>query len=290
MGRYAASADAAERAVHHAKRAGRLTSSALVTLASALYHGPTPALEAIRRCKALLPGSDRAVEANLLANIGGLSAMRGQFEEARRLVSHAKEIYNELDQAMRRPGSYDPPILIFHIETRFGRLDGEIALLKGDAAEAERVFRAGCEALDAIGHSDMVALRAARLAEVLYALERYEEADAWTRTAERRGAGSDVNTHVPWRTVRAKVLARNDDFEAAIDLAREAVTLSQQTDALTLQANAASGLAEVLVLAGREDEGTRAFKEAVSLHQQKGNLVMAKRTRNRLRELVATGK
>ncbi|PWU22445.1 MAG: hypothetical protein C5B48_10055 [Candidatus Rokuibacteriota bacterium] len=288
LGRYAESITAAELAAHHSEKAGRLTRSSVVMLASALYHGPTPALEAIRRCKSLLTGLDRAVEANLLANIGGLTAMRGQFVEARTLVSRAKEIYRELDQAMERPESF-VPIPIFHTETRFARLEGEIALLAGDTVEAEHIFRAGCEALDAIGHPHMVGPRAARLADVLYVLERYEEADSWTRTAEQRAAGSDVNTHVPWRTVRAKIMARNSDFEAAIDLAREAVTLGEQTDALTLRANAASDLAEVLVLAGREDEGVRALKEAASLYKQKDNLVMAERTRKRLAELsIAT--
>jgi hypothetical protein len=44
-------------------------------------------------------------------------------------------------------------------------------------------------------------------------------------------------------------------------------------------------LAEVLLAAGRSDQAAHALQEALRLHEQKGNLVSAERTRTLLAEL-----
>src|SRR5262249_41000386 len=55
--RFAASIEAAERALVHFGRAGSSTSACLGDLAAALYYGPTPVAPAARRCRSLVRGA-----------------------------------------------------------------------------------------------------------------------------------------------------------------------------------------------------------------------------------------
>jgi hypothetical protein len=80
-------------------------------------------------------------------------------------------------------------------------------------------------------------------------------------------------------------LARGGDFSGAINLAREAVHLSGETDALNLRANTVCDLAEVVTLVRQPREALEPLRQAVELYEQKGNLVMAERTQERLAEL-----
>ncbi len=89
-GRWGARAAALERAVEHARRSGDLREQATLVglLAQALYYGPTPVEEAIARCEEFLVSvsGDRSLEAAIGSTLGGLRAMRGEFDQARRLV------------------------------------------------------------------------------------------------------------------------------------------------------------------------------------------------------------
>jgi Flp pilus assembly protein TadD len=87
------------------------------------------------------------------------------------------------------------------------------------------------------------------------------------------------------RRVRAKLLARHGDYPEACRLAREAVTIGDNTDLLDIQGEAYADLAEVLMLAGEAHEAAAALEQAVERHQRKGNIVAAERSRARLAEL-----
>ena len=54
---------------------------------------------------------------------------------------------------------------------------------------------------------------------------------------------------------------------------------------MNAQGDVYADLAEVLSLAGRLQKAAEALEEAVERYERKGNLVMAKRTRQRLTEL-----
>jgi thioredoxin-like negative regulator of GroEL len=69
-------------------------------------------------------------------------------------------------------------------------------------------------------------------------------------------------------------------------LARQAVALIDQTEFPVDRADMRMDLAEVLRLAGRPDEAAQALMEALRLHEQKGNLVSAERTRALLADLA----
>ena len=91
-----------------------------------------------------------------------------------------------------------------------------------------------------------------------------------------------------WRRVRAKVLARRGEHAEAERLAREAVAIGEGTDRLNDQGDANADLAEVLLLGGKASEAAAALEQALDRYERKGNLVMARRTRDRLAALAAT--
>jgi tetratricopeptide (TPR) repeat protein len=68
-------------------------------------------------------------------------------------------------------------------------------------------------------------------------------------------------------------------------LARQAVSICEETDMLNVQGNVFADLAEVLSLAGRPKEATEALEQALARYERKGNLVMAQRAQMRLAEL-----
>jgi alkanesulfonate monooxygenase SsuD/methylene tetrahydromethanopterin reductase-like flavin-dependent oxidoreductase (luciferase family) len=81
------------------------------------------------------------------------------------------------------------------------------------------------------------------------------------------------------------VLARRGEHGEAEWIAREAVAISGDTDWLDAQGDAYADLAEALSLAGRPEEAAEALEQALARYERKGNVVMAGRTRDRLKAL-----
>ena len=83
------------------------------------------------------------------------------------------------------------------------------------------------------------------------------------------------------------MLARRGEHAEAERLAREAVAIGEKTDILNGQGDAHADLAEVLLLGGKADEAAAALEQALERYERKGNLVMARRTRDRLAATAA---
>jgi DNA-binding SARP family transcriptional activator len=267
--RYAASVEAAEHALEYCKRSGWSTAACLGDLASALHYGPTPVEAGVRRCRQLLKGADIGGEANVLAHLGALEAMRERFDEARRLARRSQALYEDL--AQRALG-----------EATAGEILGTIELLDGDPAAAEQAFRRSCEALESAGDRAYLATRATQLADALYRIGRREEAGEWSRLAEGSAAPDDIPTQFQWRSVRARLLASEGRAEEAVALALEAERLAEQTDALDQRAQVVLAVAEVLRLVGRDADSTAAGERALTLFEQKGNTAAAAQVRSLL--------
>jgi tetratricopeptide (TPR) repeat protein len=139
-----------------------------------------------------------------------------------------------------------------------------------------------------MGEKGLLSTHAARLAQSLYAQQRYVEAEDYTKISEQAGASDDIATQMFWRQVRAKALARRGEDGAAEDLAREAVALAEPTDALDMRADALVDLAEVLRLVGRKDEPKGVLEDALRLYERKGNVVSAARARDVLANAAQT--
>jgi hypothetical protein len=76
--------------------------------------------------------------------------------------------------------------------------------------------------------------------------------------------------------------------EEAEALAREAVTLMEPSDAISIKADALEELARVLVAADERAEAVEVLERALSLREQKGNLTSAEAVRRKLAELQSS--
>jgi tetratricopeptide (TPR) repeat protein len=224
--------------------------------------------EAIRRCDEIRDqvGSSPVALAVTLHPLGSLHAMTGDFETARRLIREGNDILGELGR----------------MQSAVSHHEALVELLGGQPAAAEQRLRLGYDKLEQMGERGLLATTAAMLAQALYDQGRDEEAEAQCDVSETAAPHEDFVTHVMWRGVRAKLLARAGRIEAAEALSREALDLIERTDLLTHQGDALLDLADVLGLAGRTDEAGEAARGALALYERKGNLVSAQRARLRL--------
>ncbi|HVR88339.1 MAG TPA: tetratricopeptide repeat protein [Candidatus Limnocylindria bacterium] len=246
---WAAGTAGLERALVHARRAGdqREIADILWWLAVTYHFGPTPADEAIRRCDELigLARGDRTVEAGVLGVLAGLNAMQGRFAEARASFAQGLAILEELGLDLR-------------MATR-RTISGMIELLADDPAAAERELRWGYERLEKMGEKPEGGI-ARQLAEALYRQGRYDEAERYALDE-----------------VRAKLLARRGEFEGAERLAGEVIAAADRGDTVNRRGDARLGLAEVLSLAGRNDEAAAALDEARVQYEAKRNVAAVAR-------------
>jgi hypothetical protein len=260
---YKAGEEAAERALVHYRRGGWPIATPIGEIATALYHGPTPVPEAIARCdELLLEAGDRDAGAAIFAYLGGLEAQRGRFERARQLVGVARSTFEDLG------------LFTATLNTCAAML-GDIEVLAGDEAAAERVLRELCDSLERIGDWNHLSSRAADLADVIWAQGRHDEAEHWTRVSELRSASDDIATQIRLQSAVAKILAGRGNTRDAEALGLRAVRLSEQTDALNLRARALMGLAEVVRLGDRVADASTLVAEARHLYEKKGNTVAA---------------
>jgi tetratricopeptide (TPR) repeat protein len=266
-GHWGARAEALERALEHARAAAdeREEATLVGLLVMALYFGPMPVDDAISRCRTFLAemSGQHTIEAALSSSLAGLLAMRGDFDEARKLWSNASNEYEELGLGYRKAVR--------------STIAGDIETLAGDDEAAERELRWGYETLESMGEKGARAVVAAYLAECLSRMERDEEASRFADIAAELAASDDLVPQVLCRGVRAKVLARRDVLDQAEQLAREAVAMVDSTDFPDLQALTLLGLAEVLESSGQQDESTELVERAQKLYEKKGNVVARRR-------------
>jgi tetratricopeptide (TPR) repeat protein len=162
----------------------------------------------------------------------------------------------------------------------------EVEELAGDLAVAAAVGESGCKALEEDGDLGVLSTYAAKLARILCELGRLDEAEAWAERGRELGAEDDAMTQVLWREAKALVAAKRGRTEEALRLARHAVEMALETDMLHEQADAYSDLAEVTALVGDSAGAAEAYEQALSLYQQKGNIVSAKQAQARLDNLT----
>ncbi|MGH2679229.1 MAG: ATP-binding protein [Actinomycetota bacterium] len=266
-----------ERAAEHAERAADPigTSEALSWLISATVLGrigPERAIETIHGIIAR-KSRDRKLEAIAAIHEAMALAMLGRSDDGRRLYLRGYAILEDLGMTLWAGG------------TRYAA--GYIEMLAGDLTAAEREFRLGIEALRSVGDLGFLSSQAAELGQVLYEQGRLEEAEEMAGFAQRSGASEDISTQVPWRGVRAKLLARRGEFEPAIALVEEAVAMMEGSDFVENRAEALSDLAEVLQLSGRADEAVAPLREALGEVERKGVLPLVERIRSRLAAIEA---
>jgi predicted ATPase/class 3 adenylate cyclase len=267
----------AERARELARRAGdkRLEASIVRLLCVLLYWGPAHVDEVERYIEEALDLARRAdlgnLEAGTLTIAARIQAMRGDFARARRLSRQAERINTDLGELLTQAADTIT--------------DGVIGLLAGELGAAEAALRRGYESLDKMGGAGPKANVASWLARVLLRQGRLDEAERMTEECERCAASAQTDAQAKWRSIRAVVLARRHQREAAEKLVKDALELVDGTDQPDTQAEVHADYAEVLRLAGRRQEAERELRRAAYLYAEKGNLSAAKQISGLLAEL-----
>ena len=236
--------------------------------------GQSAAEEGLRRCRGILEraaGDKKAMSSALFAQ-AVFEAGRGRPGQARELLARARALLEEV--ALR-----------VWIAGPLAQCAGWAELVAGDPVAAERELTAGQTALSEIGEVSWLSTTVGILAQAVYAQGRYDEADALTRLSDESAVPDDVYAQVLWRSVRAKVLARRGEQEAAVAIAQESAALSASSDFLHLRWHSLMSQAEVLRLARRCSDARPVLEEAVRLAERKGNLMGALLGRTELQSL-----
>jgi class 3 adenylate cyclase/tetratricopeptide (TPR) repeat protein len=261
-----------QRAVEHARLADdeRVEAGNLYALVQAAFWGPTPVGDGIRRCQEIrgrAEGSYR-VEMSALHTLAGLHAMAGEFERARELGEAAAQIAGKLGPS------------------RFAALCsqflGQVELLAGDPAAAERWLRWGAGILERMGERGLRSELTANLARALAIQGRDDEAVGTAALSGELAVRDDLYAQVERRGPLAVVLARRGRLQEAEQLAAEAVELAAGSDMLAMQAGALLDLARVRRLAGQDAEAVPLARQALALAERKGHRVAADQARDLL--------
>jgi class 3 adenylate cyclase/tetratricopeptide (TPR) repeat protein len=267
---------AVEHVLEHARNPGdRWRGEALEFLGPAIFWSPTPVAEGLPRVQAILEGArgNKCLQAWSMRPLAGFYGIEGRFDEAREVLAEARTILEELGRKI------DLVTLAFWT--------GPLERLAGNPAEAARVTGEACDFLEAAGERGWLSTMATIYASALCDQGRFDEAEAAAARSRNAVTSDDFNAQSLWRVAMARALAHQGRHEEAERLADEAIPISDRSDELNNQAETRTDAAEAYRLAGRLDKAVTALEEALERYEQKGNVVMAGRTRALLDELRA---
>ena len=267
---------ALQRALTHAERAGdrRDQSRILTDLARTTVVGPRPVREGIRRCHELLARAEGDIAATAFteAMLAVLEAMDGHFDAARARWRESK----------RRLGDVGLSVVAAVIQMYYGYIE----LLADCPEKAEPELAAACIAFDQLGERGHLSSAAGLAARVHYAHASYDQSARYCRMSEEAASLDDAVSQVLWRGIRAKLLARAGEAEAARALADDAVRFADETDFLMMRGDALTDRAEVLALLDSPQEAGSDLAAASALYESKGIAEPANPAR---RALAVTG-
>ena len=133
------------------------------------------------------------------------------------------------------------------------------------------------------GETNFASTLAARLAQALCALSRYDEASRFVSISRKEAASGDMVSQVILRGAEGKIFANAGNHDEARSIVQEAIELAAQTDALNMQADILVDLAEVQQVA-KDDQVSRSVRAALHLYEEKGNIASAAMCHTLLRE------
>jgi tetratricopeptide (TPR) repeat protein len=260
-----------EEALLHAEAAGDdvMRREQVFGLAGALWGGPAPAAEAIRRCRELqrTAADDRALATIVDRPLGGLLAMAGDFAAAREHLERSSLALDELGLV-----TMSWVQLLIAADAR---------LLMGDRRGAAEDLEARWSWFRSLGDyaPNAVAMQSAYLLAHLCCDEgRWDDAErCLAYGAEVPEPDHFVSETVLSLSARARLAAHDGELAGALVLARRGVERADRSDQLSYRALAWLALAEVQQAAGESAEGSVA--EALRLYEAKGNVAAAARLR-----------
>jgi tetratricopeptide (TPR) repeat protein len=196
------------------------------------------------------------VEAALSRALGRITAMEGNFDEARDLMQRGREPLAEAG------------LLIHYWSTSQGSASVEEAA--GNRDREEEILREAVKRLDELGERPYYSTNAVTLAGCLAAQHRDDEALEWAEISRRASPAGDVVNFISADAVEARILARRGELEAAERLAHATVERAEDTDFWRIRSTAYEALGEVLTRAGKRDEACAAYEHAVHICEEKG--------------------
>jgi DNA-binding SARP family transcriptional activator/tetratricopeptide (TPR) repeat protein len=262
-------------ALEHARRANarQLESHVLGLICLTLHRGTLPVDDAIARATEIGDASTSAyVRSSALGALAILRAMKGEFDEARRLVEEDRRMLEELGL---RQAAAAHSIAVSEVET-----------IAGDDLAAERILRAGLDAVAAAGDEHSTTNVAWRLGLALVRQERYDEAESFVRIAER------LEQRAHWVEVWCKiVLARIEAYRAdraqVKELVDDVVERMKAVDDSGFHADAFLEAAEALRGVGDDEDAAVLFAEAARIAERLGYVVALRRAEQAQRALTA---
>ena len=226
-------------------------------------------------CRALWRSSREMTErsigldAHRLAVQGALDAMRGRFAEARTAFDAVRP-----DPARAR--ARDQPVRERDRDRTAGGVGrGRLRPRSTGSARAGRVSAGWARPASAPRSGR-------RSRKLLVELGRDDEAEALLLECEPISQAGGLRPPGPHPLRPRPDPGPTGEHEAAERLALEALAIMEPTDYLDEKAETFVALADVLAAAGRSGEVVEALEQALALYEQKGNVVRAGRTRERL--------
>ena len=238
------------------------------------WFGPTPAREALARCDDVLEQtSSRYVGGIARVEQGALLALSGRFDDARRTWAEGIAMLEELGLPIAVAGSS---------QERF-----DIECLAGDLPAAEAVLRQACDTLQRLGEKGFLSTRAGCLGLCLVLQDRPAEAEPFLELALEVMSSDGLDVINLVEMARAVTQLRQGSLREAERHARRAVAAIADWEMPNSKGDSLVLLGDVLAAAGRADEATAAYAEALALYEQKENLVGAARVTSSLASLQA---
>jgi DNA-binding SARP family transcriptional activator len=226
-----------------------------------LPHGSVPLGAAIAQVEDIRRASPSAyVHASAVGALGLLRAAQGEFEEARALVLRTGRALEELGE--------------YQSAAAHSIAIGEVELIAGDDAAAERILRKGYDAVTALADRHSTANVAWRLGLALARQGKDEEAEHFASIAEAaqpRGMWVDVW----WRVVLARVAAHRGEAERVLSLigeARQRIASAHASESL-METDVLLESAEALRAVGRLEEAAALVADAVRIAERLGYVV-----------------
>ena len=161
----------------------------------------------------------------------------------------------------------------------------EIALLAGDAAEAERWLLAELETLEEIGDWGHYVSIVPPYVEALVMQGRGTEARGAVEVAARWAIDDDMDGQIGLHSSEAALLLLDGEVVAAEERARAGVRIAAGTDYTRARIRMLSTLADVLGEAGRPDEAREVIEEAIVLAEEKESVAHERILRAKLDEV-----
>jgi class 3 adenylate cyclase/tetratricopeptide (TPR) repeat protein len=245
-------------------------------LAMCLIEGPAPLAEAAafaaERLELARARGLRSFEADMLHVLGLAEGRRGRFEEGRTALETSCAISDEL--GLRYMAQWSKQSL------------GRLELAAGHYRAAEAALRTSYEVLSEMGLRSTLGETAVPLADALHEQGRRQEASELLEAVKDDWVSGDASTEAPRLAVRAKLFAAQGWDEHADRAIRRALRLVRSTDWRCLQADTLLARAEVLRLAGRDDDAIASVREAVAVAHAKDYAAAERRAAAELEALT----